>query len=182
MSRLHFHHALVVGGSGMLAGCCRELLTISDKVSVMARREERVRAIAPEIVPLVCDHNDIAAAASLLAGQAPDLVVAWIHKAAFPLRRMLAGHVRPGGRFVQVVGSGHGDPSRAALLEEKKSVAAGLPVTNQIVVLGFVVQDGRSRWLTDAEISAGTFAAIENGNPLSIVGTATPVSLTPPMR
>jgi hypothetical protein len=179
VSEFRFRHALVIGGSGMLAECCRKLLAISGKVSVMARGEERVRAIASQIVPLLCDYNDMAAVTSALEGQTPDLVVAWVHSAALPLRRMLAERVPPGGRFVQVVGSGHGDPSRAALLEEKKTVTAGLPITGQIVVLGFVVEGAGSRWLTDSEISDGTFAAIESGDPHTIIGTATPVSLTP---
>lgn len=146
----------------------------------MARREDRVRAIAPQIIPIACDYNDAGAMASALEGQTPDLVVVWIHDAMLALRRMLVEHVRPGGRLVQVVGSGHGDPSRADRVEKKKAVTAGLPVAGQIVVLGFVVENAGSRWLTDTEISDGTFAAIESGAPFIIVGTATPISLTPP--
>lgn len=180
MSGLHFRHAIVVGGSGMLAGCCRKLLTISDKVSVMARRENRVRCIAPQIVPIVCDYDDMGALTSALAGQVPDLLVVWIHQSKPELRRLLAACLTPGGRFVQVVGSGHGDPARVDRVAEKWSVVADLPVSGQIVVLGFIIENFGSRWLTDAEISDGTFAAIEGGDPFTIIGAATPVSLTPP--
>ena len=49
--------------------------------------------------------------------------------------------------------------------------AEGLPIDYQAVVLGFVVEDGKSRWLTNAEISDGILAAIASGAPFTIVGT-----------
>lgn len=113
MSR--FAHALLVGGSGMLAGCCRALLDISDKVSVMARDERRIRAIAPALHPVLCDYKEEEAFALALAAlDPPDLIVAWIHGRLPDTRRTLAKHVKPGGRLVQVLGSAHGDPASGA--------------------------------------------------------------------
>jgi hypothetical protein len=47
------------------------------------------------------------------------------------------------------------------------------------VVLGFVLEAGKSRWLTNAEISDGVFAAIAAQAPHSIVGTVEPWSAKP---
>jgi hypothetical protein len=174
-----FGHALIVGGSGMLAGLCRALLDHGDTVSVMARNEARIRAIAPPIRPLVCDYNNrdalaVALAADKTAHGAPDLLVAWVHGRAPGLRRDLAEAVAPGGRFVQVLGSAHGDPARPDRLEAMKAVARGLPVVYQAVVLGFVARAGGSRWLTHAEIAAGVFSALETEASPVVVGTLEP--------
>ena len=173
-----FDQALVVGGSGMLADCSRKLLSVCKTVIVMARSESRIRAIAPDIVPLVFDYND-RDATNALAGLSPDLVVAWIHGRMPDLRRALAAHVRASGRFVQVLGSAHGDPSQPERLAEMRSVADGLAVAYQAVVLGFISEGPRSRWLTNGEISQGVFDAIESGGPLSIVGQVEPWSARP---
>jgi len=163
----------------MLAGCCRGLLAISDHVSVMARDEARIRAIAPEVIPRVCDYNDAAAVAAALNGIQSDLIVAWIHGAMPEPRRALAQRVRPGGRFVQVLGSAHGDPSHPDRLERAKAAVAGLSIAYQAVVLGFVRDGAASRWLTDDEISSGVLDAIASGAPLTIVGTVEPWSARP---
>jgi len=173
-------HALVVGGSGMLAGGCRALLNVSDNVSVMARDERRVRAIAPAIHPVLCDYKDESAFATALAAlDPPDLIVAWIHGRLPDTRRALAERVRPGGRFLQVLGSAHGDPSHPERLAEMAKAAEALPIAYQSVVLGFFVESGRSRWLTNNEISSGVFAAIRSGAPLSIIGTVEPWTARP---
>jgi hypothetical protein len=178
MSR--FAHALVLGGSGMLAGCCRALLDVSDKVSVIARDERRIRAIAPAIHPVLCDYKDEDTfAAALAALDPPDLAVAWIHGRHPELRRAAAERIKPGGRFVQVLGSAHGDPSHPERLAEMAMAAEGLPIAYQAVVLGFVVENDGSRWLTNDEISSGVFAAIQSGAPLSIIGTVEPWTARP---
>ncbi len=173
-------HALIVGGSGMLAGLCRTLCDHSDQVSVLARNEKRIRAIAPSVEAVACDYNNGMALTEVLSNmEPPDLVVAWMHGRAPAARRTLAEHVRSDGRFVQVLGSAHGDPAHPERLAEMAQAADGLPIDYQAVVLGFVVENGRSRWLTNDEISAGVFAALESGAPLSIVGTVEPWSAKP---
>jgi NAD(P)-dependent dehydrogenase (short-subunit alcohol dehydrogenase family) len=179
VSAARFDHVLVVGGSGMLAGCCRALLKISNTVTVMARREERIRAVAPAILPLICDCGDPAEMARALKDLTADLIVVWLHTAMPEQRRRLAEQVRPGGHFLQVLGSAHGDPARPDLLDERKRAADGLSIMYQAVMLGFIVEGGNSRWLTEEEISDGVFAAIESGEPLSVVGTVRPWSARP---
>ncbi|MEI9996588.1 MAG: hypothetical protein WDM91_18465 [Rhizomicrobium sp.] len=175
-----FQHSLIVGGSGMLAGLCRSLCDGGGRVSVLARNERRIRAIAPEIVPVACDYNNgVALAETLGALDPPDLVIAWIHGRAPHARRALAECVAAEGRFLQVLGSAHGDPAHPERLAEMAEAADDLPIDYQAVVLGFVVEGGRSRWLRNEEISAGVLAAIRSAAPLSIVGTVEPWSAKP---
>jgi hypothetical protein len=47
------------------------------------------------------------------------------------------------------------------------------------VVLGFVVENGKSRWLGGDEISSGVLAAIQSGEPLKVVGTLEPWGAKP---
>jgi hypothetical protein len=49
----------------------------------------------------------------------------------------------------------------------------------RVAVLGFMVEHGVSRWLDDAEISAGVGRALESGDPVTIVGTVTPWDVRP---
>jgi hypothetical protein len=162
----------------MLAACSRALLSICGTVTVMARDDSRIRAIAPAVVPLACDYAG-AGGIKALDGQSPDLVVAWIHGRMAEFRLALARCVRPGGRFVHVLGSAHGDPSKPERLADMKALVDGSPLFYQAVVLGFAMDGARARWLADAEISAGVFAAIEGGRPLTIVGTVEPWSARP---
>ncbi len=173
-------HALVVGGSGMLSGLCRALGAQAGRVSVLARNERRIRSIAPDIEPIVCDYNNgTALAEALMQIAPPDLLIAWIHGRAPAARRALAQSVAAEGRFIQVLGSAHGDPSHPERLKEMAQAADGLPIDYSAIVLGFVVEGGRSRWLNNDEISSGVFAAIESGAPLSIIGTVEPWSAHP---
>ena len=175
-----FQHVLIVGGSGMLAGLARKLVDWSEQISVMARNERRIRAIAENIVPVVCDYNDGAALSEALSLiSAPDLVIAWIHGRAPNARRALAECVAADGRFIHILGSAHGDPGHPERLGEMEKAVDGLPIDYQAVVLGFVRQTGASRWLSNDEISAGVFAAIETEQALAIVGTVEPWNARP---
>jgi hypothetical protein len=80
-------------------------------------------------------------------------------------------------RLFEVVGSSVADPSRPDAVSEQLSRLPWLAYRR--VVLGFVVEGSRSRWLTDSEISAGVVAAIEGDAEHSVVGTVVPWSLRP---
>jgi NADPH:quinone reductase-like Zn-dependent oxidoreductase len=175
-----FERVLLVGGSGMLADLARTLCDHAGRVLVVARNEKRIRAISDAIEPIACDYNDgVALSEALSQIDPPDLVVAWIHGRAPNARRALAECVLAEGRFVQVLGSAHGDPAHPERLSEMENICEGLPIDHQRVVLGFVTQNGTSRWLTNREICDGVLAAIESERPVSIVGTVEPWSAKP---
>jgi len=175
-----FGRVLIVGGSGMLAGLGRALCERAERVSILARNEKRIRAVSEAVEPIVCDYNDgVALAEALSLIEAPDLVVAWIHGRAPQSRRAFAECLSAEGRFVQVLGSALGDPAHPERLAEMAKAADGLHIDYQAVVLGFVVENGQSRWLSNDEISAGVLSAIDSEQPVAIVGTVEPWSAKP---
>jgi hypothetical protein len=63
-------------------------------------------------------------------------------------------------RYFHVRGSAVADPSRTR--SEAEEQFAHYPTLHYLqVILGFVLENGRSRWLTDVEISQGVVTAIE---------------------
>jgi NADPH:quinone reductase-like Zn-dependent oxidoreductase len=175
-----YDNVLIVGGSGMLAGLARTLCEHCDRVSVLGRNEKRIRAISSAVEPIACDYNDgVALTEALSQITSPDLVVAWIHGRAPQARRAFAECLVADGRFVHVLGSAHADPSHPERLAEMEKAVEGLPIDYQSVLLGFVIGAGKSRWLTNAEISNGVFAAIAAEAPHSIVGAVEPWSAKP---
>jgi hypothetical protein len=160
----------------MLSDLCGALAGDGGRLSLLSRR-------ASALGGFDCDYNDEAAFAAALAAAVarsgpPDLAVAWFHTLKIAAPRLLAQAVR--GRLVQVLGSAMGDPDHPDRLARAASVAEGLPdCALRQVVLGFRLEDGRSRWHTGAEVSAGVLEAIVADRPLSVVGTLDPWSARP---
>lgn len=127
-----------------------------------------------------CDYRDAAAFTGVLEAATRErgpigLALCWIRSTA-PQALAAADTVASGGRIVHVLGSASHEPSALgsdALRQQHR-------VRYQRVVLGFVVEPGGSRWLTDAEISAGALAAIDNpaADPY-VVGQLEPWSARP---
>lgn len=169
-------HILVVGGTGMLSGLCKALAEDGGRLSLLSRRGSAVGGFD-------CDYHDEAAFAAALKAAVDrsgpiDLAVAWFHTLKIPAPRRLAEQVR--GRMFQVLGSAVADPGHPRRLETARKVAEGLPdCAVRQVVLGFMVEDGRSRWLTNAEISAGVLAAIRADLTYSMIGQSEPWSARP---
>lgn len=180
-------HALVVGGTGMLGGAVRALSADGWRVSVLARR---ARAFAEEIgvSGFDCDYHDEAAFTAAVAEAARAngpiaLAIAWFHTLKIEAPRRLAEAVGgPGapGRYVQVLGSAMADPARPDRLGFAASIVEGAPHCQlRQVVLGFQLEEGGSRWLTNAEISRGVLAAVASDAPLSVIGVSEPWSARP---
>ena len=130
-----------------------------------------------------CDYHDEEAFGRALAAAAEhngpvDLAVAWFHTLKIAAPRLLAEQVR--GRMFQVLGSGVADPAHPHRLATAAVVADGLTDCRlRQVVLGFRLVDGRSRWLTNDEISAGVLEAVRSDRPLSLIGQVEPWSARP---
>ena len=89
----------------------------------------------------------------------------------------MAERIAP-ARYVHVVGSAAGDPARVGD-ERRDAVASIAGIRYSQAILGFVVEGGRSRWLTDAEIAAGVLAAVDGDDDPHVVGTIRPWSMRP---
>ena len=170
-------HILVVGGTGMLSGLVEALAGDGGRLSLFSRHASRFGRVG--VAGHDVDYYDEAAFGAALDAAGPiDLAVTWFHTLKIAAPRRLAERVR--GRLFQVLGSATGDPSRPDRLLTAAAVADGLPnCALRQVILGFQVEGGRSRWLTDAEISAGVLEAVRTDAILSVVGRVEPWSAKP---
>jgi NAD(P)-dependent dehydrogenase (short-subunit alcohol dehydrogenase family) len=171
-------HALVVGGTGMLRAAVLGLAA-DHEVTVIARGRRRLEILAdgsPRIHPVAADYGEDAAFAAALdaavAARGPfALAVLWIHgDREAPIDAVAA---RTRGRLFHVLGSAAADPS---LPDPRRRERWGsrADLSYHEVILGFVAEGGRSRWLGDAEIAGGVLKALAAGAPRRIVGTVAP--------
>lgn len=181
-------HTLVVGGSGMLAALCLRLAKEQGTVSVVARDLKRLSSLAGKampgrIRPVAADYSDAATfgcALDRLAHGKPDGVFCWVHDEVAPDAPLQAAtHVR--GTFWHILGSAVGDPAEPHVLSAwRERFRRHRPeLIYRQIILGFVLENDRSRWLTDAEISDGVYSAAQSGDALRIVGTIDPWSRRP---
>ena len=179
-------HDLVIGGTGMLAGLVDALAQAGSRVTVIARGRERLQRLAarhPDIHPLPLDYYDDWALGKGLAEAVRDRgpiarCVAWMHDDSMERALRIARQV--GEVYCQVLGSASADPAQPERLQQWEDLfrPVGKPVL-RLAVLGFVVESGGSRWLTDAEIGSGAGRALAGADPVTIVGTVTPWSARP---
>jgi CheY-like chemotaxis protein len=177
-------HDLVIGGSGMLAGLVAALAREGRQVTVVARGRARLQRLAaqnPNIHPLVLDYFDDAVFDAGLAAAAERLgpfsrCVAWMHDDSKTRALRIAGQVRD--VYCEVLGSASADPAKPEALAEWQALFPAAPRL-RLAVLGFVVEGGSARWLTNDEISTGVGRAMNSEDPVTIVGTVTPWSARP---
>jgi hypothetical protein len=168
-------HALVVGGSGMLADCCSMLAADGWQVTVVGRDKDKLtRATGGDrrLHPLSVDYEDVDAFAAALDEAASArgpvmLAVCWIRSWAFPSLLAAADAVAADGRLFHVLGSQASDISAAiGALDAREGLRY------RQVQLGAVADGVGRRWLTNDEISAGVYAAVLADRPHYLVGTA----------
>jgi NAD(P)-dependent dehydrogenase (short-subunit alcohol dehydrogenase family) len=177
-------HDLVIGGSGMLADLAEAMARSGRRVSVVARGYARLQSLAarhPNIHPLPLDYYDDVAFDAGLAQAVRDYgafsrCVAWMHDDSRDRALRIARHVRD--VYCEVLGSASVDPARPDLLSQWQELFPASPKL-RLAVLGFAVENGRARWLTDAEISTGVGRALESEAAVAIVGTVMPWSARP---
>jgi hypothetical protein len=179
-------HALVVGGTGMLAEAVRGLVARGWRVSVLARRATAFARREPGVIPLDCDYNDPSSFGSTLDrardGAGPiALAVGWFHSLgpASALAFRTGAKTEP-GRFFHLLGSAVADPARPDRLEKAARSADGaVNCLYRQLMLGFVLEGEAARWLTNAEISAGVLRAIDDDAPAMTLGVIRPWDARP---
>lgn len=176
-------HALAVGGTGMLEGVSLWLTENGYHLSVIARSPHRMntlisKAPAPSsITPLSIDYTNESKLRTeiqrTIRQNGPlQLVVAWIHSTGKNALDIIAKETsKTGGhnwKLFHVVSS---STNLEAAINNLKIPTGCL---YRQIQLGFVIENGTSRWLTHKEISNGVIAAIRHDKPLYIVGTVEP--------
>lgn len=160
-------HALVVGGTGMLAGLTRALAERGHRVTSLSRRgtlpvEGPVRhsLLRAQISPVALDYRASAelreALGRAVAERGPlELAVCWVHTDGPEVPALVAEALAPGARLVQVFGTRHWPLADVPL-----------HVAYRQVLLGSV----GGRRLTHGEICAGVLAAVDADRPAWVVG------------
>ncbi|MCI2429255.1 SDR family NAD(P)-dependent oxidoreductase, partial [Candidatus Acetothermia bacterium] len=165
-------HALVVGGTGMLWGLSLELARRGYNTSVIARREPRLqelikaaRAAGGFIHPVAVDvyrERELVAQLKEAIQRLGTiiLVVDWASPNDSLDVAHLVGSPQQPCDYFHVLGSSAADPSRVN--PERRVRFEALPnIRYHEVILGFVIEGRRSRWLTHEEICQGVLRAID---------------------
>ncbi|GAB2718524.1 short-chain dehydrogenase [Paenibacillus thermoaerophilus] len=177
--------ALVVGGSGMLAKTSLWLAENGYKVSVIGRNQEKLDKLCQQngrIVPVSVDYRDDDALSKklerIIRSGAIEMVVAWIHNDVAPnALQIVIDKISKQGinkwRLFHVLGSG----SNLDKIRSRLEIPAACEYRQ--VQLGFVLENNRSRWLTNDEIANGVIEAIRTNKNRHLVGTLTPGNKRP---
>lgn len=166
-------HALVIGGSGMLAGTALWLAEVGYHVSIIGRDAEKMSRLTEQasarLSAILVDYRDDlrlkeALQRSIVIHGDFDLVVAWIHSDAADALPCVLSALRGGTDVFHVLGS------RA----NSSGVRNRLTITEDVcyhqVQLGFQVVNGERRWLTHEEIAGGVVEAIQGNKTYHAVG------------
>lgn len=181
-------HVLVVGGTGMLKKVALFLAAHDNIVSVIARSKSDLEELKAEaetangkILPIQLDYRDQEALtkeleAAISAHGPINLAVNWMHADAIGSAQCIAeilNSTSPVCRYFQVLPSIDGDA--ASDHDYYNDPFSHFPkVLYRKIILGFIVEGGMSRWLTDAEISAGVIDALRNDRHDAVIGTLEP--------
>ncbi|SDI80164.1 hypothetical protein [Natribacillus halophilus] len=179
-------HAIVFGGTGMLAGATKWLINNADHISVIGRNKHRLEQLYPghdnsDLRLVALDYKDNEALSHFLRKTIQtygpiDLIVSWIHSIAsdaIPIILDELTHQKRPWRFFHIKGSSDDLPS---ILGE---YTVPWNCLYRDVQLGFKIEEDVSRWLTHEEISNGVISAIHYDKKQTIVGTLYPWSTRP---
>jgi NAD(P)-dependent dehydrogenase (short-subunit alcohol dehydrogenase family) len=147
--------ALVLGGTGMLAGCVEGLIDEGWHVVLPSRRRPLTTPQAEWVQADWSQPAELAEVAGKALGGPANLLVAWVHGSfRVPVLSAVAPLLAPGAPVVEVHGSASANPVQGC----PEPVLSQHPT--QQVVLGFLRHEGRTRWLTHSETVEGVLAAV----------------------
>lgn len=172
-------HALVIGGTGMLAKVSIWLSENGYHVSVIGRNPEKMQRLTvqntAQLSPVLVDYTNTKELAEQLhhiqQKNGPiHLVVAWIHSIGtrvIPCLTEALPRLQSWNLF-------HVNGSSSNLEDIKAKTAVPPHVRYHQILLGFKIEGGSSRWLTHDEISDGVIKAIQENKSKHIIGTILP--------
>ncbi|PGZ93314.1 short-chain dehydrogenase [Bacillus pseudomycoides] len=178
-------HVLVVGGTGMLQEVSRWFVEQGFHTSVLGRNVKRLEEIknackVPERVTcLAVDYHDSDELRTKIKNSIKNngpitLVVAWIHSTAVDALQIVSEEIEAVSKEWQlfhILGS-------SAYKSNKKVRYCSL-CSYYRIILGFVVEENCSRWLTHDEIASGVITGIQHKQQEWIVGTLEPWDARP---
>lgn len=105
----------------------------------------------------------------------PERIVLWIHSTGDEAVSLLLNYIisnHPKTKIFHIKGSGNFNPSKAGNIIISN-------VNYFEIILGFILRNDTSRWLTNEEISSGVVEAIESEKKNFTIGIAEPWELHP---
>jgi hypothetical protein len=173
-------HALVIGGTGMLANVCIALARKGYIVSIIGRTRSKFQRIISEspmdsIFSIIVDYNSsevIDEVEKVIEEKgAFDLIVSWTPN--YNKIEQICEMNRGIGNFRLF----HVKGSRRYFNDDK--IRTPDNCNYREVFLGFIIENERSRWLTHDEISNGVINQIESDQVTGIIGQIEPYELRP---
>lgn len=192
-------HVLVIGGTGMLADVSIYLASTADIFTSIASSDASLAKVDSMIArgvdssqcirhSLKLDWHDPthfidSIKAHLVHIGYPNTVLAWVHNTELGLKLVqLIADFRDtsslGCNFFHVVGSASANPVNGQNTLRSQCEAL-LGNHYRQIILGFIIEHNRSRWLNHQEIATGVIHAMNTAEPISIIGTVEPWSLRP---
>ncbi len=172
-------HALVIGGTGMLARASVWLAENGYHVSVVGRDSQKMQRMIDlnpaQLTPVLIDYTNTEAFAAQLKDIQQQrgpvcLVLAWIHSDGEDVIPCLMDSLPTDSDWKLF----HVNGSSSNLKRIKARTIVPSHVHYHQIQLGFQLENGVSRWLTHKEISDGVIKAVQEEKIRHIVGTLSP--------
>lgn len=176
-------NALVVGGTGMLSNVSLWLGRKGYRVYVIGRNSEKMNRLIKKspskslITPILVDYRNEAELRENLNSFKKkngeiDLVVAWIHSIAENALDLIIKEFSNSNNHKWILF--HILGSNANLEEIKNNINILEDCQYHQIQLGYIRENGYSRWLTNEEISNGVIDSIINEKLINIIGLTGP--------
>lgn len=178
-------HALIVGGSGMLAKTSLWLADNGYLVSVVGRNIYKLKRLSDSsknIIPISVNYYNESQFRSEInksinTNGTYEIVVAWIHSNEKNVIDIISNEIRDISntkwRLFHVLGS---SSNLEEILREIDDIEN---CDYHQVQLGFISENDKSRWLTHDEISDGVINCISTNSKKYLVGKLTPWNKRP---
>jgi NAD(P)-dependent dehydrogenase (short-subunit alcohol dehydrogenase family) len=172
---------LVIGGTGMLGGAVEHLVKKGNRVAVLARSIDKFQRmlsnynLKPEDVSFIsADYFNKDALVQVLNAHIKmngdfDQAVIWMRSTAADSLDALLNVLSRQGQSIEVFKVNGSAASRTDLLFPKQQ-----SINMHHIILGFKIENGESRWLTNDEISKGVISALTTGVPVTVTGVTEP--------
>lgn len=178
-------HALVIGGSGMLAQASLWLANNGYFVSVIGRNMQKLNRLCEKsdyMIPISVDYYDEHLLTdkikqSIKVHGPYDLVIAWIHSHEKQIIQWVSNEINQANndvwRLFHVLGS---SSNIEHMMQEMIDLEKG---RYHQIQLGFIIEGQHSRWLTHEEISSGVIKSVRENLKQHLIGTLTPWHMRP---
>lgn len=180
-------HVLVVGGTGMLKDVSLYFAFHGMNVSVIARDQNKFEELILSkdsygfINPVRVDYSDYEQLKQKLCNAISiygpiETAVCWIHSTAPEAIYIIAKLLNESNipvKLYHVLGSESSNPS-IANEDFKQTLYRFKNIAYKKIILGFVTEDEKSRWLTNIEIGNGVIDALKKDDEVFIVGKVEP--------